>query len=303
MSTPEDPATEEGAEQSSPKRDDGTATGSEQTPLSEFDREELATLVAELRSENRRLRADYAQAKQRTYQWSSIALLVLGVFGVLGALALPAAREVLFILAGAGLFAGVLTRYLTPEQFIPATMGKSVYDAVAEMGAQLRGELGLDETYIYVPTDESGDFGVPVRLFVPQSSSVTPSRDELTSMFVLSESADQRGVSLRPTAARLVAEFNKSAHVLDMTDTEELAAQLVDALVEQFELVEQAVPEVDPDSGRLTVSVQGGPYGVEASFDHPVASFFGTGLAFGLDQPVTVETVTKESQLVVTCRW
>lgn len=303
MSTHEEPMTETGDEQSAPESGDDTADGDEVTGLSEFDRDELAELVAELRAENRRLRADYSRAQQRTYQRSSLALLFIGVLGVLGALALPAARDVLFILGGAGLFAGALTRYLTPEQFVSATMSQSVYDAVAETGARLRDELGLGGTHVYVPTNDTGDFGVPVRLFVPQSSDATPPVDELRSVFVLPESTDQRGVSLAPTAARLVAEFDESAQLSGVTEPDDLAAQLVDALVEQFELVDQAIPEVDPDGQRLTVSVQGGPYGVKTRFDHPAASFLGTGLAFGLDQPVTVEMATDENQLVVTCRW
>jgi len=302
MSTPEGPATESEAKLSQEAGNE-TPEADEQMSLSAFDRKELETLITELRAENRRLRADYSRAKQQSYQRSSVALLLLGLSGVLGGLALPAAREVLLILGSAGLFAGVLLRYLTPEQFVSATMGQSVYDAFAETAVRLRDELGLDGTQVYVPTTEMEGSGVPVRLFVSQSSGDMPAAGELTSLFVLPESAEQRGVSFRPTAARLVAEFDKSAKISDISELDDLAAGLVDALVEQFGLVEQAVPEVDPDGQRLTVSVKGGPYGREASFDHPVASFLGTGLAFALHEPVEVETVTDGDELLITCRW
>lgn len=293
MSAPEEPDTEP-----------GTAAAPDDRP--DRDREELRALVDQLRSENERLRSEYARTRRVGYRRSAAALLLLGVLGVLGGLTLRQAQGVLLILGGIGLFGGALTWFLVPERFVTATVGESVYEAVVATGARLRDELGLSETSVYVPTRRGGESETPVRLFVPQSSSVDPPETP-TELFVVGDAGDSHGVSVRPTAATLVDEFD-AAGGGDITvgaDPEPLARQLVEGLVEQFELVASAEVEADTetDTSRITVGVEGSAYGDVTGFDHPVPSFLGTGLARGLDRPVTVETAATDDRILVTCRW
>jgi hypothetical protein len=209
---------------------------------------------------------------------------------------------VLFILGAIGLFSGVLTWFLVPERFVTATVGESVYDAAAATGTQLREELGLSDASIYVPTRPDATAEMPVRLFVPQSDPAEIP-ETLDSLFVLAESSDGHGISVRPTAATLVKTFDVSVGRDATADPEALTGQLVEGLVQQFELVDSADPEVDAARGRVTVGVEGCAYGDVTGFDHPVASFLGTGLARDLDRPVRVETTATDEQLLVTCRW
>lgn len=272
--------------------------------LSNLTREELTLLVEELQSENRRLREEYTRARRSSYRRSAIVLAILGVLGTLAGFAFPVGREVLFILGATGLFGGVLTWYLTPEDLITATVGQSVYESVAATGDGLRAELGLEETTVYVPTPGTDPADAPVKLFVPQSRAYdVPEPDDLGSLFVLPESPARRGIAVQPTAARLIEEFEKSTGDDVAAKPEPLGEQLADALVEQFELVDSAVSEIDPESNRLTFGIDGSVYEDELGFDHPVTSFLGTGVAYGLDEPVSVETTESDGQTLVTCRW
>jgi len=302
MSSQEETTRERGDESSS-TRDPGERRSDQEPSLSEFDEAELTALVEELRAENRRLREEYARAQRAEYRRSAAALLALGVLAALGGLVLPIGTELLFILGAIGLFGGAMTWFLTPERLVTTTVGRSVYGSVADTGARLRAELGLRETNVYVPVDGGTGDGVPVRLFVPQSSSYElPTSEELTSLFVLPESRTRRGIAVRPTAARLVQEFETAVGGIAETPTD-LGAQLADALVEQFELVDGAEPEIDADGGRITLVIRGSAYDDVAAFDHPVASFLGTGIAYSLDRPVTVETTEDGGRTLVTCRW
>lgn len=302
MSSSAEPTSERTDEESTP-RDETAGRPNGEPSLSEFDDAELAALVEELRAENRRLREEYARVQGTVYRRSAAALLALGVIAVLGGYLLPIGTDLLFILGAIGLFSGVMTWFLTPERLVTATVGRSVYDSVADTGTRLRAELGLRETSVYVPVDKGTGDGVPIRLFVPQSSSYElPASDALASLFVLPDSRSRRGIAMRPTAATLVREFETAVDgVAD--DPTDLGAQLADALVEQFELVDSAEPEIDADGGRLTVVIYGSAYDDVSSFDHPVPSFLGTGVALGLDHPVTVDTTESGGRTLVTCRW
>jgi hypothetical protein len=296
VSTNEDPDRAERA-------DGATASEPADRDLSELDDAELTRRLRDLRAENRRLREAYARTQQLSYRRSAVALLTLGVLAVIGALVLPIGREVLFILGAVGLFGGTLTWFLTPERFVTATVGRSIYEAVADTGTRLRTELGLQETSVYVPVSRNAVDGVPIRLFVPQSAAYTlPDQAELSSLYVLPESTPERGVAVRPTAAGLLREFEASAGTV-ADEPAELTAQLVDALVEQFELVDGAEPEIDTASNRVTVYVRGAAWGDTDAFDHPVVSFLGTGFAFGFDRPITVEVTEADGRTLVTCRW
>ncbi|WP_129115394.1 hypothetical protein [Halegenticoccus tardaugens] len=265
------------------------------------DPSDLVAQVDLLRAENRRLRQEYTQAKRTQYRRTALGLALVGALATGAAAVFPSAQTVFLVLGGTGLFSAVLTYYLTPERFIAASVGERVYGALADTHAAVTVELGLQDARIYVPTG-----GDPVaRLFVPQyGDHELPDSEELDSVFVASEEERRRGVSFVPTGSALFVEFDRTrTGSLGETPTE-LADQLVNALVEVFELADGAAVDVDSKDGRATFRVDASAYGSEVRFDHPVVSFLAVGLAVGLSEPVTSEVHDADAaDFLVTCRW
>lgn len=264
---------------------------------------ETTNLVAQvelLREENRRLRREYALTRRVEYRRTALGLGGVGTAALAGAVLFPSVRTVSLALAGTGLFAAVLTWYLTPERFIPAETGERVYAALATNAAALVADLGLSGQPTYVPVD--GD--PPVRLFVAHRADVPlPDREELDGVLVVPGDESRAGVAFEPTGAALLREFERSETAPLPTDPAALTARLAEGLVESLGLSESAA--IDVDAGRAAIRLRGGAYGSVDRFDHPLASFLAVGLAVGLDAPVTVETTpgSDDTQAVVTCRW
>ncbi|WP_277543604.1 hypothetical protein [Haloarcula laminariae] len=265
---------------------------------------ELRTQVELLTEENDRLRDSYTRAKQTQYRRSALGLLAVGTVAALGGLFVPTASTVLFALAGSGLFGGVLTYYLTPEQFISADVGRDVYAMLAANEAALVSELGLSSERVYVPVSAGSD---SVRLFVPHDTEyVLPSESALAEQTLLADEAEQRGLALDPSGTRLLASLESTLRGSLADSPSDLASQLSDALVEQFELVDAAEPDIDSESGRCSVAIRDSVYGPIDQFDHPVVSLLAAGFAAGLAVPVTtsVSGETEDAQdVVVTLRW
>jgi hypothetical protein len=263
----------------------------------------LAARLEVLAEENRRLRTEYARARRSRYRRSALGLAGLGLFCGLAALLVPGSRTVLVALTGTGLFAGLLTYYLAPEQFLSAAVGRDVYAAIAGNEAALAAELGLESTGIYVPNEGADP---PAWLFVPQRGDYElPGSEDLDSLFVVTDTERSRGVSLRPTGAPLYEEFERALAEEPGSDPRQLADALCDALVEQFELVERATSDVDPENGRVSIAIAESAYGSIERFDHPLGSLFGVALARALDGAVTVETRSDDDRAdaVLTCTW
>lgn len=281
----------------SSERTDAAATA-ESEEISQ--RERLEGELARLESENERLREEFVRSKQTQYRQTALALIAVGVLAAVGGLLATGVRPVLFALAGTGMFLGILTYYLTPEQFLAASVGRDVYGAMAENEASIVAELGLTDSRLYVPAGET------VRLYVPQRSDVSlPDEEDLDETFVVDGG---RGVALRPTGEPLFDEFDRALAGSLAGAPEPLTTQLTDALVEQFELVASVDQSTagDGDSGQVTVGIVDSAYGPLDQFDHPVASFLGTGLAQGLETPVVVSVEPDGNDrvdAVVTCRW
>lgn len=270
----------------------------------ERSREELRTQLEVLRDENQQLRESYTRAKQTQYRRTAVGLGVLGSLAVVGGILVSSASDVLFALGGIGLFGGLLTYYLTPEQSVSADVGRDVYASLADNEAAIADELGLSARRCYVPTPtaESG-----VRLFVPQHDTGTlPDSKLLTQTVVVPDDDRIRGLALEPSGQRLFDAFD-DALTGSLADTPGgIAEQLTDAIVEQFELARSVTPEVDIASKRVTVAVADTVYGRVDRFDHPVASVLAVGLARGLDEPVSMEVTAAtddRSDYLVTCRW
>lgn len=266
------------------------------------DSNRLAGQLAVLEAENERLRSEYARLRQTQYRRTALALGGLGIAGVLGALLIPTARTVLLALGGTGIFLGVLTYYLSPERFLPATVGRGIYSTLADNERAVVDELGLSDRRVYIPLDERSE----TRLYTPQTTATSlPEKEALTDLFVV----DNRGVSVRPTGDALFAEFERALTGDFSAEPAEITEQLSTGLREQFELVEgteHSVPaDVDREAGEVSIGVTDSVYGPLDQFDHPVVSFLAVGLARGLDTPVeaSIETDTDRADAVVICRW
>ncbi|SFG72563.1 hypothetical protein SAMN04488063_2795 [Halopelagius inordinatus] len=303
MSLTDERATEPPADGRSESNDDNGSRPDDPATGDERERR-----LEELRAENERLREDYARGKRLQHRQTAIALLGVGLVGIAAGITFPSARTVLLALGSTGVFGSILTYFLSPDTVMPATVGRSAYDAVRETGSTIRDELGLADVAVYVPVDSvATETRAPVRLFVPQSPEYDlPSDDDLRSAFVVPEDGRRRGVAFTPTAGRMLAEFERTRSAQADLRLDTRVAQLCDALVEQFELLRAADAELDEEMQRITVGVTGVSYPNTTGFDHPVASFLGGGLACGLETPVTVEVERVddgESDVLITCRW
>lgn len=264
--------------------------------------EALQAQVELLSAENRRLRAEYDRTRKQDYRRTAIGFLGLGLLAGVGAVLFPASRDVFVALAGTGLFVAVLVYYLTPERFVPASVGEGVYDAYDRSAEALIADLGLQETTIYVPVGVDD-----VRAFVPQHTAYeVPGDGALERAVVLTGGERTRGLSLYPTGAALFEEFERSVNGEPPEDPAALADQLADALVGVFELVDAATAEVDPDGGRCSVGIVGSVYARVDGFDHPVGSLIASGIARQLGVPVELDVETPDDGRVdhlVTCSW
>lgn len=264
------------------------------------DPERLQTELAVRREENQRLRAAYAAATRTRHRRTALGFLAVGVAAVAAGLLLVDAREVLFALGGTGLFAALLLYYLSPEQFVAASVGREVYAAMADNGSDVVAELGLADERIYVPTPAGG-----VRLFVPQrADDPLPAPESLSDTFVVPEDGTTRGVALRPTGGPLVEEYERAAAGVLADDPATLAEGLAEALVEQFEILDGVT--VDVEDGRATIGASDSAFGPCTRFDHPVGSTLATGLARGLSEPVALSVIASADDRAdwrITCRW
>jgi len=249
---------------------------------------ELLARIERLEAENERLRTEYARARQAQYRRTALALVVVGIVSVVGGLLLPDSREVLIAIGATGIFGGVLTVFLTPEQFVPASVGERVYAAGAANSEAIASALELREEYVYLPGTEA----VSGRLYIPQRAEYDVPEPGM-GPFVTDPAS--RGLVLEATGTSLFEEFRRSVTGGVASAPVALASQLSDALVEQFELVERATPDVDPADGRLTIAVTGSTFGPLDRFDHPVSSFLAIGTATALDQPVTLEVAERSA--------
>lgn len=243
----------------------------------------LRTRLQILREENARLRQEYARARHTQYRRTAAALIGVGIVAVLTALVLPGVRDILLVVAAIGVFGGILTWYLTPERVLTATVSESVYDAHAANGRDIREELGLQDTTVYAPTDDS------VRAFVPQHRKYDIP-DALDDVFQTGSDAT-RGVSLTPSGQRLADEFTRARTGPQPDSLVAAVEQLADAVVEQFELADTVTVDADMDSPRVVVTIEDSAFGPLTTFDHPAVSLLACGAADAHDAPITVEHI------------
>ena len=282
-------------------RDQTTGPGGDDSNAAESDDVELRTRLELLRAENERLREEYVRARRASYRRAAMGLAGVGVVAIGGGILFPAFAETLFVLGAIGVFGAVLTYYLTPERFVAADTGERIYAALAETADDLTGQLGLQETRVYVPVEGAR----PARLFVPQRAEYeVPDGDSLDRPLVVDVDDSERGASFIPTGAPLFAEFERSLTGPLADSPTRLTEQVADALVEGFELADGVETDVDVGDGRATIVISGSAYGGADRFDNPLGSLLGVALARSLNRPVELEqTGSEAADLVVTCQW
>lgn len=278
------------------EREDGTASPStgEETSAESDDRQ---TRIAELQAEDQRLRERYATTQRQTYRRTALGLGGVGVLAAGTAVLVPPAQQILFALAGIGLFGAVLTWFLTPEQFIPIDVGDAVYEPLASNLDAVTGELGLSGTRIYVETDRGS------RLYIPEKDTKHIPQD-LGSTFIIGNSPEASGFALRPTGSRLVDEFEQT-HTGPLPDSpRELTTHLVEGLVDGFNLAADIDPDISADEDQIVFEITNPQFGSLSRFDHPVQSFLAVGLTRGLEAPITIEMVaTGEDTARISLTW
>lgn len=231
----------------------------------------------------------------RRYRVGTVALGVLGVGMAFMGVLFSSSRTVLFALSGIGLFGAVLLYVLVPERFVTATLARRTYVPLADIGPLLVDTSGLTDRRVYVPDGEEG------RLIIPAD---TVAGDENRTLD-RRESGSIAGLSLPTTGNGLLSEYYDRGHGPLATDAEELAIELLDGLVEEFELVDHASGRVFSSTNRAVIEIEGSQYGPPTTFDHPVTAFLAAGLAVGLETPVTIDQPerTADGHYVVEYRW
>ncbi|WP_235681734.1 hypothetical protein [Halorubrum salinarum] len=277
-------------------------TESEHSPVSDESAstadtsEPLQTRVAVLEAKNRQLREEYARARQTTYRRTAVSLLLVGLVAIAGGVVFTDARTVLFALGGTGVFAGVLTYFITPERFISAQIGGQIFEAVRADREATIDELGLRGEPVYIP-------GEAVRLFVPRDADAPlPGLATDLDLFVVPEDPTTGGVAFHPTGVPLFEEFSDTIDQSLGPRPQSAAPVIADALVEVFELADSAESAVDTDTQRITFEISGAGLGDPTAVDHPISSFLAVSLVEALAEPVEV-TVTADDPLTVTCRY
>jgi hypothetical protein len=256
-----------------------------------------AAEVEVLQEENQRLREQFQQAKQTTYRRTVLAFLGIGVLALGGAALFPDERTLLAAFGGTGLFAAILTYFITPEEFHAASVSEQIYTASARNGQALVSELGLQDHRIYVPVGEKD-----VRLYCPAHREfMLPDAHALRSTFVVTDDQRERGLALSPTGGGLYSDVEMRTG--ETAELESVAAQLADAIVEQFELAHTVSVDVVPASKEARFEITGSSCGQIQSFDQPIVSLLATGIAVHTGEPVAVEFTEDASDGIVRCLW
>ena len=243
-----------------------------------------AERIQKLRAENQRLRREYSHARRVEYDRTALGLGVVGLVAIGAAVFLPSVREVLIVVGSIGVFAAVLTRFITPERFLPVDVAEGIYDSIDETRGGLVAELDLVGDPRYVPTDQG-----TARLFVSQREGAPlPDSTALESTLVVPEDDDRRGVAFTPSGQTLVREFERTLSGPLGDSPRETATVLAEGVSDGLELVDTAKVKVDTAERRVSMRLSGVPFGAVDRMDHPVVSFVGIGLATGLETAVSV---------------
>jgi hypothetical protein len=236
--------------------------------------------------------------RQRRYRIGIISLAALGTLMGVAGIVIENSRTVLFALSGIGLFGAILSYMLVPERFIPTSLAWRTYAPLAEIGPLLVTTFGLSDRQVYFPTDNGR-----VRLLIPESSRSLDNHDIPSTG--IHESDGARQLVLPTTGDELLAAFREQHDEALQPDAEKLIDQLLDVLVEDFELIGWANAHIESESGRAVVAVEQSYYGRPTTFDHPVAAFLAAGFVAGLGTAVVLAQTqrSEDGQYVLTYHW
>ena len=289
--------------QPEPTQPDASADDSTQQTDIVRDRQTLEAELEVLREENRRLHDSYAHAKRATFKRTAMGFFAVGGLSLIAAFLFPALETIFIAFGGTGVFAGIVTFYLTPERFVSASVSDTVFDTLADVEQHLVSELELQTETVYVPTASRPETNA--RLFVPQHVEYTvPAPEQLGELFVTTGTEAEQGISLPPTGDRLYTEFEQTMSGELGNDPDAIAAQLTAALSEQFELVDDTTIEIDSENRTAAIAISDPAFGDIRRLDHPVVSLLAVGFATGLDRPITADTSDDDRfSGVVTVSW
>jgi hypothetical protein len=264
----------------------------------------LRARLKRLEEENDRLRERYAGVRETRYRRTALGLAAVGVVFGLAGVVVTAVQDVLFAIAAAGLFGAVLTRFLTPEQFIPLDIGEGTYAALADNESALADQLGLSAKRVYLSTPQGP------RLFVPELAEYDRTlleEDAFDRPLVVNDTASRSGAAFRPTAEPLLRAFEEQYRGDLPSTPAEAVATIREGVTDALELAGAVEIDLDSGDGRVTFAVDDPLYGDLTGFDHPISSFLGAGLGRALGVPIEVDVVVTErdqqATALVTCRW
>lgn len=278
-------------------------------------RDALLAKQQALEAENNRLRSAYAAAQRSRYRRTAIALCLVGIISAGAGVLLPTSQSVLFAIGATGLFAGVMTYYLSPNQFVAATIGDRLVEAnVVTLNGFIQ-TLGLSGTIVYVPTTDAV-VRTDVIAFLPQSTEYSIPTELSPGVITDAEPAAQ-GIGTIPIGGLLLDEFTQALTTERATDPDRLGEQLAEAITDQFELattveIETAITgETKEDgvvpAGRLTAVCTEPVFATTTALDHPIGSFIASGVATALDRPVELrvdnENSDNNNNYQATVRW
>jgi|GEM_PF-5256962 len=251
----------------------------------------------------------------RAFRVIAGALLLAGLLAAIAAVRAPPGRvqELLVSIAGVGVLGGVLTYWIRPSATVDTDPAQRVYATLAANTSALREDLGAADRTVYAPAAQSVDgFAPVVVLCLPADAGVPPAgeRRPVLDTGVASGEDVSEIVTLHPTGAALLDAIEDVATRSLPEEPLELADHLSTAAVASLELAAAIEPAVDGRAGTASFTVRSPSFWPPEdehsapTFDHPVPSVLATGLALGLDRPVTASTsVHGPAELRVTCEW
>lgn len=258
--------------------------------------------IAVLEAENRRLRRDVARANRVKSRRGTLALGAAGTLALALGAVFPSSQSVLIAVGSTGIFAALLTYYISPRQYLPVSVGEGVYEALVETRDAMAHELGAADEQRYVPAER----GEGVRLYVSRCESGHGNSTSAGSLTKTLGVDGSEAIALYPVGEALFERFERTVAGSLSDRPETLVKQISEGLVDHFELVNWIDEEVELSANRITLGVAGSRLGAVEHVDHPVASFVGVCVARGLNRPVTVQTTPtpdRNVDYVVTCSW
>ena len=225
-------------------------------------------------------------SRSRRTKTSALAFLLFGLAAIAGSFFVTDSQTVAIAVGSTFLFGFLLVILLSTEQYVQASVHEGVYRDMARNEAALIEARNHTRILVYVPRSSVEDSAT---LFAPKHSDFRiPDEPALDSLFVTTETEQEEGIALSPSAASMFSEFESRSVPALSADPAELSIQLIGGLVEGFELAKEADAEVNRESDSIKFEIELSGYEEGIGFDHPIISFLGVGLANGLDRPVSV---------------